>query len=61
VSDHDEDAHERRGCPCYRRDQNGECIDCDEPEDGHTPEALLAGVEAFERQLHQRQRKDDEA
>lgn len=30
-------------CPLYQPDHNGECVDCDEWADAHTPEALVRG------------------
>jgi hypothetical protein len=30
-------------CPVFRPDHNGECLNCDEWADAHTPEALAAG------------------
>lgn len=35
-----------RDCPVFRPDHNGECLNCDEWMDEHTPEAIAAGEAA---------------
>ena len=37
------DGNERSDCPVFRPDHNGECVNCDEWGDAHTPAALEAG------------------
>jgi hypothetical protein len=35
-------------CPVFRPDHNGECLNCDERIEAHTPEAIAAGERAAE-------------